>query len=805
MTTLWQDIRYGARMLLKNRGFTAVAVLTLALGIGANTAIFSVVNSVLLRPLPFAEPDRLVYAEASDLRDGTKGGSISPPDFLDYREQNRVFERLAAFQSLSFTMTGGGSESERITSARVSSGFFETLGIAPITGGRTFLPEEEQDGRNRVVVISYGLWQRRFGADPKLVGKTAMLDGVNVTIVGIMPAGFQYPREVDVWTPITFHAPQTSARRSHFLQAIGRLKPGVTSDQAQAEMNAIARQLEKQYPDSNTNYGLGLTLLSERTAGDMRQTLLMLAVAVGFVLLIACANVANLSLARGASRYRELAIRAALGASRARVVRQLLTESLLLAVVGGSLGSLLAMWGVDLLVALSPENLPLVKEVTIDWRVLVFTLFVSLLTGVLFGFAPALASSKPNLTETLKEGSKGSAGVGRQRLRSLLVISEVALSLVLLIGAGLFIKSFLRLLQVDPGFSSTNVLTMQLAVPMMKYPKEQQRVTFFQQLTQRIESLPGVQAAGTVSELPLSDQDNDTFFTIEGKPAVAFGSLENDANFRIVSPDYFHAIGIPLIKGRAFAERDSTDAPKVIVVNEAFARRYLPGEDAIGKRLTVDFGKPWTGEIAGIVGSVRHSSLAREPDAEMYVSYAQAAIPKVNLAVRAVTDPTMLTSAIRNEVRALDKDLPIYNVETMQQRVSESAAQPRFRTLLLGIFALVALLLASVGIYGVISYSVTQRTHEIGIRMALGARTGDVLRLIVGQGMLLALIGVGIGLIGAFALTRIIASQLYNVSATDPITFACVALLLAGVALLACYIPARRAMKVDPMVALRHE
>ncbi|HKQ52489.1 MAG TPA: ABC transporter permease [Pyrinomonadaceae bacterium] len=807
MGTLAQDLRYAVRMLIKRPGFTAVAVLTLALGIGANSAIFSVVNAVLLRPLPFAEPDRLVYAEGGDLRDGSKAGSISPPDFLDYREQNHVFERLAAFMPMSFTVTGDGSASERVSAALVSHGFFETLGTMPLPGGRTFLAEEELDGRNTVAILSYGLWQRRYAGDPKIVGKTIAVNGETATIVGVMPQGFEYPREAQLWYPIPFKGPETSTRRFHFLRGVGLLKPGVTLAQAQADINSIARQLERQYPESNTNFSMGLTLLTEWTVGEMRPTLLILLAAVGFVLLIACANVANLSLARGASRAREVAIRSALGASRGRVVRQLLTESVVTALVGGALGLLLAMWGVDLLVSLSPENLPRVKEVTTDWRVLGFTLVVSVLTGVMFGLFPALATSKTNLTETLKEGGRGAAGAGRQRLRGLLVVAEVALSLVLLVGAGLLVKSFLRLSSVDVGFVPTNVLSMQLSLPPTNYSDPRRRANFYDQLAGRLESLPGVQAAGTVSELPLSGQENDTFFNIEGKPAAAFGSTENDANIRGISPAYFHALGVPLVKGRFFEQRDNMDSPKVVIVNDSFVKRYLPGEEALGKHLIIDYGpEPFKAEIVGVVGGIRHSSLAQaEPSAEMYVSVLQAPSFRTNLVVRAAGDPVQLTAAIRSEVQALDKDLPIYNVKTMEQHISASAAQPRFRTLLLGIFACVALVLAGIGIYGVISYSVTQRTHEIGLRVALGAQRGDVLRLVVWQGMRMALVGICLGVAGAFVVTRVMSSFLFGVSATDSLTFVGVSLLLAVVSFLACYLPARRATKVDPMVALRYE
>lgn len=806
MKTLWQDVRYGLRMMRKHLGFTVVALLTLAAGIGATSAIFSVVNAVLLRPLSFREPDRLVFVEGASLRDNTKGGALSPPDFLDYREQNQVFDKLVAFMPASLTLTGPGGGAERISGTRVSAGFFEALGVAPLPGGRTFLPEDEQAGRSGVALISHGLWRRRFASDPKVIGQTLSLNGETTTIVGIMPADFQYPQETELWVPLPFKSPQMASRRAHFLWGIGSLKPGVTLNQAQADMNSIAHHLEGQYPESNTNYGVGLTPLQDKIVGETRSALLILLGAVIFLLLIACANVANLSLVRSASRFRELSIRVALGASRARVVRQLLTESVVLALVGGAMGLCLAMWGTRLLVALGPETLPRAQEVTIDARVLGFTLLVSLMTGVLFGIAPALTATQGSLSQTLKEGRRGTSGLGHKRLRSLLVASEITLSLILLIGAGLFVRSFQRLSHVDPGFRPENVLTMQLSLTRANYPKEEQRAAFFSQLLQRIGSLSGVQDAGAVSEIPLSGQENDTYFSVEGEPAVGFGSKEKVANRRIVSPGYFRAMGIPVKKGRSFTDHDVLGTPKVIVVSESFVSRFMKGEEAIGKQLSIDLGgEPFKGEIVGVVGSILHSNIAREPGAEMYVSYAQAPPFSFNLIIHTAGDPAQLTSAVRREVQALDKDVPIYNIETMSQRVWDASAQQRFRTLLLASFAVVALLLASIGIYGVLSYSVAQRTNEIGIRMALGAGQGDILKLVIAQGMKVVLIGIGAGLPIAWVLARLMKSFLFEVSATDPAIFAAVTLLLALLALLACYLPARKAARVNPLTALRYE
>lgn len=804
MDQFWRDIRYGARVLLKNPGFTIVAVLTLALGIGATTTIFSVLNGVVLRPLPFPEPERLVYMRAMNLNSGAMGGSISPPDFLDYREGVKLFDGFSVFQTISYTLSSE-AEPERLIGGRVSAGFFETLRVQPLPGGRTFTADEEQEGRNDVVVVSHGLWQRSFGGDPGLVGKSLLLNGQKYTVIGIMPRDFQYPSTAVLWTPFPFRSPGTSIRRFHFLQGVSRLKPDVNLSQAQEEVTAIARRLEKQYPESNTGYGTGLTLLTDQVIGEMRQTLWMLAGAVGFLLLIACANVANLSLARAAVRGREMAIRAALGAGRRRVIRQLLTESSLLALVGGSLGFLLAVFGVKRLVAVSPGNIPRLGDVKVDWPVLGFSLAVSLFTSLLFGLAPALAAARPDLTETLKEGGRGSAGGGHHRLRSMLVVSEVALALVLLAGATLLSRSFLRLLQVDPGFQPARVLSLQMGLPPLAYTQPAQRTLFLQQLLARVAALPGVQSAGTVSQLPMSGQNNDTSFALEGQPLAAPGMSSNNANQRVVSPDYFQTMSIPLRKGRFFTERDTADSPKVVIISESFAARFFAGQDPLGQRITMDFGEPWTAEIVGVVGNIHHNSLAAPVYREMYTPAAQQAPGMWNLVVRGAVDPTRLTAAIKSEVRASDKNLPIYNVRPMEERVAESAAQPRLRTTLLGIFAGLAVLLAAVGIYGVISYSVTQRTHELGIRKALGAQSGDVLRLVVRQGMALALIGVAIGLTASFGLARLIQGLLFNISPMDPWTFVSIPLLLAMVALSATLIPAWRATRVDPMVALRYE
>ncbi|HXG68904.1 MAG TPA: ABC transporter permease [Blastocatellia bacterium] len=804
METLAQDIRYGVRTLVKNPGFTIVAVIALALGIGANSAIFTVVNGVILRPLPYEDPEELVLVWETRPARNIMRGVFSPADFLDTRNQNQVFEDMAAFNGANITRTDGG-EPERVRGNRVSHGFFSILGIQPALG-RAFLPEDEKFGNHRVVILSHGYWQRRFAGDPDVIGKTLTLNSQPHTVIGILPAGFRFvwdSEEADMWLPLAF-AEDKLARGSRYLPVIARLKPGVSREQAQAEMDALAASLEQQYPDSNAGRGVFVASMHEEIVGDIRLALYVLLAAVAFVLLIACANVANLLLARAAGRQREVALRLALGASRFRLVRQFLTESVLLSMFSGALGLVLALWGLDFLKAVSPGDIPRLNEIGLDFRALGFTLGISLLTGLLFGIAPALQASNLDLNEALKEGGRSATvGFRRQRLRSLFVVAEVALALVLLIGAGLLIRSFLRLQEVKPGFDPNNVLTMAISLPEARYPKPEQQAAFFRQLLENLETLPGVETVGAVLPLPYSHSNYSYTFDIEGRPSAAPGE-RTAASWRAVSPDYFRAMRIPLLKGRAFTEQDVRNAEKVIIINETMAQRYFPDEDPIGKRMTIGINNI-TARIVGIVGDVKFAGLDSELSPEMYTPYPQTTAGVMNIVMRTTGDPASVIAAARSQAQLLDRDLPVYDIKPMEERLSESVAQPRFNTLLLTIFAAVALALAVVGIYGVMSYSVTQRTHEIGIRMALGAGRGDVLRLVVGQGMALALVGVGVGLAGAYFLTRWLESLLFGVTATDPATFAAISLLLVAVALFASYIPARRATKVDPMVALRHE
>jgi putative ABC transport system permease protein len=819
MEILLQDLRYSLRMLVKSPGFTVVAVIALTLGIGANTAIFSVINAVLLRPLPFDEPERLVNVWETRPQRGIKQNVVAYPNFADWRDQNDVFDRIAASYISDFTLTGDDNP-ERLQCGIVSSDLFPLLGAQPLVG-RVFLPEDDKSGAPLTVILGYDLWKQRYNSDPGIIDSSITLNNTAYTVIGVMPENFQFPVRndpVDLWTTfakdLTPVAGKSIAERrvEHFLRVIARLKPGVTIQQAQTTMETIAARLSEKYPDTNANWGVSVSPALEDLVGKVRATLLILMGAVGCVLLIACANVSSLLLARATTRHKEMAIRAALGASRLRVIRQLLTESAVLAIVGGLLGLVVALWGTSELVALSGEGLPRAGQIGIDMRVLGFTMLLAIFTSVLFGLVPAIHSSKTDLNEALKEGGRGSSdGARRNRLRSVLVTAEVAIAVVLLVGAGLLLQSLWRLQRVDTGLNHNNVMTAEIGLPLVKY-KTQQQGDFYHRLRERLVSLPGVESASAVYPLPLKTSRISIAFEIEGRPVPR--SERPSADFRVVSLDYFRTMGIQLVNGRDFNERDHYNAPGVVIINELFAERFFPGEDPISKRIlpgiSFEPGKaPALREIVGVVRNVKHLGLNKDFTPEYYVLHEQMPYNYMVLVVKTAGDPNSLVGAVRDEVGSMDKDLPLYNIRTMDEYLSLSITQPRLIAMLLAIFAGLALALTAIGLYGVVSYYVAQRTHEIGVRMALGAKPADVLRLVVMQSMTLAVAGVIIGLAGTFILTRVLASiisdLLFGIGASDPLTFLVIALIIIGVALAACFVPARRATEVDPMVALRYE
>jgi predicted permease len=809
---MFQDLRYGVRMLFKHKSFTAVVLLTLALGIGANTAIFSVVYAVLLRQLPYSAPEQLVRVWGKNLRAGGQLQTVSMPDYLDWSRENKVFERMGAFTFVggSGNLVGPFEGAERVTGLRVTANLFPLLG-ANVALGRLFIPSDEQAGAAPVILLSHRLWASRFGSNPQIIGQSVTLSGRSFTVVGVMPPGFQHPgvggSNTDIWRPLVMDAEQMRREARH-LQVLARLKPANEIRQAQAGMESLASSLEQQFPKTNAGYSISLIPLHETVIGEAAPALNMLLGAVGFVLLIACANVANLLLSRAATRQKEMALRMALGAGRFRLVRQLLTESLLLASLGGAIGLLLARLSLDSLVALSADRLPRADQIEINGSVLAFTVTISVLTGLLFGLVPAFHATRQSLQGSLKAGGISVANIfSRSWLRNFLVISEVALAMILLVGAGLLIRSIYFLQQVDPGLKPQNVLTMRVALPAAKYPTGQRRAAFYQELLQRISAMPGVLTAGVTTWLPQSGQHFTTRLAIDGRPAPAEGG-ESSADYRVISPGYFRALGSTLLKGRELSDRDNEQSPLAIVINDSLARRYWPDEEPLSKRMTIEIGKPYSGEVVGVIKDIKEFGPAAPPTPVIYGSYLQSpwlGMETRELVVRTSADTLQPVAAIRNEVRAMDKEVPVYNIIALDEWLDGAVAQPRFSLTLLGLFAAIAFAMAIAGLYAVVAYSVAQRTHEIGIRLALGAQTSHVLKIVVGQGMRLTMFGITIGLLASFGLARLMKTMLFGVSSADPLTLAAIACLLTSIAFLACLLPARRALRIDPIAALRQE
>src|SRR5687767_1265811 len=772
MDTLIKDIRYGIRGLVRHPGFTLIAVLTLALGIGANTAIFSVVNGVLLRPLPFADPNRIIWVWDTQPQLATAPTSL--PDFLDWKEQNRSFEHLAAYLSGNmFFDVGYGTED--IPVGLVTPETFAHFRVSPILG-RTFTEAESLPGEtSRLAVLSYSTWQNKFGADPNVVGRTIQLSGATYSVIGVMQAGFSFPERAQLWRPLPVD-PKQLDRGPHYLRVVGRLKRDVTLAQAQADMSSIAGRLAKQYPEKIAGHGVKLEPLTTVIVGDISLALFVLLGAVGFVLLIACANLANLMLARVGVRQKEIAVRTALGASRLDIVRQLLTESIMLAVAGGLAGLLLALWAVRWLVSLSLDTIPRVQEITVDFRVASFTILLSLITGVLFGLAPALQVSRPDLTDALKESGRTTIGIGGSRLRAALVMSEVALSLVLLVGAGLMIRSFAKLNRVDTGFDPERVLALGVALLPNKYPSDEQVATFYSQIIENVAAMPGVESVGAITDLPLSGNNTSDFFTIEGRPPIP-REAERLTEYRVVTPQYFRSMGLPLLAGRDFTHADTKQSPNVVIISEAFARQHFAGENPLDHRIRLQGQERDPLQIVGVVGDVRDLALDQAPTAEAYVPYLQNPLSptyerSMTIVARTKSDPSSIVGSLRAVLTSLDKSLPVFALKPMTEYLRDSLARRRFNMILLSLFSGIALVLAAIGIYGVISYGVSQRTREMGIRMALGAQSRDVLKLVLRQAMMLTLGGIAIGLFASFALTRLMKSLLFSVSVTDPLTFA---------------------------------